>query len=106
MDRKEHLAEMKEFIKRVQKDFLISKFILFGSRATGNVKKDSDFDLIIVSDDFEGINVFDRVAKMYDYWTLLTPVDFICLTTKEFNSLKRKISIVSTALEEGLVLTG
>jgi predicted nucleotidyltransferase len=105
MVRKESLAELKEFIKGIQNDFSIKKVILFGSRATGNAREDSDFDLIIVSDDFEGMNVFRRGAKMYDYWPFLIPVDFICLTTKEFNALKRKISIVSSALEEGIVLS-
>jgi len=29
-------------------------------------------------------------------------VDFICYTVDEFNKLKKKISLVSTALKEGI----
>lgn len=105
MGKREYLTEIKEFIINLQKSFIINKVILFGSRATGEAKEDSDFDLIIVSDDFEGVNVFKRAARMYDYWVIPRSVDFICLTTKEFNALKRKISIVSAALEEGIILT-
>ncbi|MEK6933646.1 MAG: nucleotidyltransferase domain-containing protein [Nanoarchaeota archaeon] len=104
MSKKEYLTEINDFIKRLQKDFTIYKIILFGSRAAGTAREDSDVDLIIVSDDFEGMNIFKRGAKMYDYWKFMIPVDFICLTVKEFNALKKKISIVSTALEEGIIL--
>jgi|SRR3989338_6670136 len=105
MGRKKYLIEIKEFIKRLQKDFTIKRVVLFGSRAAGIEKEESDFDLIIVSDDFEDMNIFKRSAKMYDYWALPIPVDFICLTTKEFNTLRKKISIVSIALEEGIILS-
>lgn len=38
----------------------IIKVILFGSYAKGNAQSWSDIDLAIVSDDFEGIRLWDR----------------------------------------------
>ena len=46
--------------------------------------------MIIVSDDFEEMNGFERISKMYDYWTERIPVDFICYTKKEFEKLKKE----------------
>jgi hypothetical protein len=39
---------------------------------------------------------------MYDYWELRYPVDFLCYTPKEFEREKKKVSIVSEALREGI----
>jgi len=103
MDKKEYLINgLKEFARKVNKDLGIDKILLFGSRATENFKEESDVDLIIVSPYFEGINFFERVSKMYDYWNLDLPVDFLCYTPEEFNNLKKRISIVKEALKIGI----
>jgi len=101
---KKEIAGIKEFIKKLNTDFKISKVILFGSRASGKFNKNSDIDLIIVSSDFEKMNFLERASKMYDYWELKYPVDFLCYTPEEFNSLKRRITIVKETLKEGIVL--
>ncbi|MEK6792443.1 MAG: nucleotidyltransferase domain-containing protein [Nanoarchaeota archaeon] len=104
MDQKKYIKEIGEFVRRVRKDFNISEVVLFGSRARGDANKQSDIDLIIVSEDFEGLDFFERVSKMYNYWSLLVAVDFICYTPKEFNLLKNRISLVSDALSYGKII--
>jgi len=98
MDKRKSINIIKEFITNLRKDYDTKKVIFFGSRAVGKPHKDSDIDLIIVSDDFEDVNRIERGASMYNYWPWLIPVDFICYTTKEFNTLKKRISIVKEAL--------
>ena len=39
---------------------------------------------------------------MYDYWSLKYPVDFLCYTPEEFNKLKKQITIVREAVENGI----
>ncbi len=104
MDKGKYLKELKKFVGRLSKDFEIKEIILFGSRASGTEKEDSDIDLIIVSPDFEGMNFFERGANMYDYWDLMIPVDFICYTEKEFNLLKKRVSLAREALENGIII--
>ena len=99
-----YFKELKKFVARLSKNFEIKEVILFGSRARNKEKNDSDIDLIIVSPDFEGMNFFKRGARMYDYWNLKIPVDFICYTEKEFNILKKKITIVKEAFENGIII--
>jgi predicted nucleotidyltransferase len=98
------MQELKKFLLDLNKEIKIEKIILFGSRATENFGKDSDVDLIIVSSDFEGMNFFERGAKMYDFWELDLPVDFLCYTPKEFNKLRKGITIVSEALKNGIMI--
>ncbi len=81
---------------------MIQKIIFFGSRAEGKFSDESDVDIVIVSPDFRDMNFFERVARMYDYWDLDLPVDFLCYTPEEFNKLKNRVSIVREALKHGI----
>lgn len=102
MDKKTVINIIREFVKAVSKDIKIEKVILFGSHARGDAGENSDIDLIIVSDDFEGIKSIKRAAKMYSYWNSLAPVDFLCYTKSEFNKLKEMITIARQAAKEGI----
>jgi uncharacterized protein len=73
--------------------------IFFGNRVRKKYHKNSDIDLIVVSEKFRGLNFFKRVAKMYDFWDLNYTVDFLCYTLEEFNKLKKEVSIVTEALK-------
>ncbi len=95
------IKDLRNFKRKVNKDFPIEHLILFGSSATGKATKDSDVDLIIVSKNFNRLNFIKRAARMYDYWTLRKPVDFLCYTPEEFNKRKSGVTIVSEALKEG-----
>ncbi len=103
MDKRTNLIrKLKEFKKKVGRDIPIEKMLLFGSRATNKAKKESDVDLIIVSPKFKKLNFFQRGAKMYDYWTLNYPVDFLCYSNDEFEKLRGKQTIVRDAIENGV----
>jgi len=103
MGRKKSVKEkLKMFKEKLCKEMPVRKIIFFGSRARGKKGKDIDVDLIIVSPKFNGLDFFQRGAKMYNYWDLDYPVDFLCYTPEEFNKLKKQISIVKEAVEHGI----
>ena len=102
MAKKEDINIVKEFKEKLQKKIPIKKLILFGSRAKGKIHPWSDFDLIVVSDNFKRKKSFKRGIGFYEDWNFDYPVDFICLTTNEFNKLKNKITIVQQAVKEGI----
>ena len=105
MGKKEDIIKaLKNFVKDANRDFKINKIIFFGSRTGKKYSKDSDIDLIIVSEDFRGLDFFTRVSKMYKYWNLDYAVDFLCYTPEEFKILRKRISIVKYALEKGIVI--
>jgi len=80
--REDIIVKLKGFKERVGKDFPIKRMIFFGSMATGKATKDSDIDLIIVSDRFKDMNFIRRAAKMYNYWDLTYPVVFYAIHQK------------------------
>ncbi len=94
-----HLIKVR---KSISKDFPVEKMIFFGSRASGKPHKWSDIDLIIVSPKFKKMDFIKRGAKMYDYWNLNYPVDFICYTPKEFKTREKQTTLVSQAIKTGI----
>ena len=101
MDRKKLIKKLKEFRKKIEKEYNLKNMILFGSRAKNKHKKDSDVDLIIVGE-FNGEKNLDRAPPLYIYWEIDLPVDFLCYTPQEFNKLKNQITIVRDAVKEGI----
>jgi hypothetical protein len=101
MDKK-NLEIVRKFKEKASKNISIKKLILFGSRAKGKTHKWSDFDIIVVSDNFKGKISFKRCPKLYDYWEENYPVDFLCYTPEEFNKLKNKVTIVREAVRKGI----
>ena len=101
MDKRD-LEIVKTFKKKLSKEMPLKKVILFGSRAKGKTHKWSDFDIIIVSDNFKGKISYKRSPELYNYWEENYPVDFLCYTSEEFNKLKNKITIVREAIKKGI----
>jgi predicted nucleotidyltransferase len=80
----------------------IDRLIVFGSYARGDSGPDSDVDMIIVSRTFAGMGFLKRSVGLRLLWRRGVPVDMICLTPEEFEETKRRISLVSVAVEEGV----
>ena len=105
MDKDELIIKLKEFKQQVIKKFGVKKIILFGSYSKDKTSEESDVDLIIVGD-FEDKSNLKRAPIFYKEWHLVQnidlPVDIICYTSEEFDSLKTQITIVKEAVEEGM----
>lgn len=100
--RSDIIKQLKVFKRSVDTDFPIQKMIFFGSRITGRPHRWSDIDLIIVSTEFRGLDFVRRGARMYDYWNLDYPVDFLCYSPEEFRRMGGRATIVREAIEEGV----
>lgn len=99
-----NLSDVESFLRRIYKKYRIKKAVIFGSSVRGDFRKDSDIDLIIVSDIFEGLSPIKRPVNLYLEWDLDYPVDFICYTPEEFEALSKTPSLVREALKEGRVV--
>ena len=100
MDKKKHVIIKK--LKEFKEHNNIEKMYFFGSMAYGKTHKYSDIDLIVVSKNFIGKGLLDRSPNLYMRWNLKYPVDFLCYTPKEFNKLKKQITLVREAVNEGI----
>jgi predicted nucleotidyltransferase len=98
-------SRIRDFIKRVRGKYRITNAIFFGSRARGENLADSDYDIVLVSPDFQGVFFSKRSALMYDFWRHW-PLDIepLCYTPEEFEAKKNQIGIVSEAIKEGIFL--
>ena len=98
-------SRITDFIQRVREKYRITQAIFFGSRAKGEEFADSDYDIILVSPDFQGVFFSKRSALMYDFWRYW-PLDIepLCYTPEEFETKKNQIGIVSEAIKEGIPL--
>lgn len=83
------------------------KILLFGSRARGENRKDSDYDVIVVlKNELERKKLFEientiREAFAQDY----IDIDIIIKTSKEYEYLKDKIgSVVRYANADGIII--
>jgi predicted nucleotidyltransferase len=89
-----------------EKNLNISKIILFGSQVKGRGTPESDIDLVIVSEDFHGKDIFERtrLIKEPEIMTIkkfMIPLDIITLTPEEFES---ETSLIAEYAKKGEVL--
>ena len=99
-----------EFLKQclIESDLKVTRIVLFGSQARGNSTKESDIDVVIVSEDFEGKNIFERAfltkdAEIRTIKKYMVPLDIITLTPKEW---KGERSLIVSYAKEGKVVYG
>ncbi len=68
----------------------ISKIVLFGSHSMGKASEGSDIDVAVISEDFEGKDVFARVRMIKDAEAatirrFMVPLDVVAFTPEEFD---------------------
>ena len=94
---------IKETITQALKGYTIEKIILFGSRARGDNKADSDFDiLVIVKEDIVWVKRED-IASLVRRELAKYDIDILIRTSLYVDESKDEIgNIVSYAVEEGV----
>jgi hypothetical protein len=78
------------------------RVVLFGSRARGDWLLDSDYDFIVVSASFEGLETSERWRRAYACFPEgRGGLQALCYTPEAFERKRREIGIVSEALKTG-----
>ena len=104
MDKKPD-PQIMDFIRRVRKKYKIQIAIFFGSRVRGDNLNDSDYDIILVSNDFDKIFFSKRISLMYNLWKHYPlEIEPLCYTPEEFERKKTQIGIVQEAVKEGIII--
>ena len=88
----------KEVLPAIIRFFSPVKVMIFGSRVKGTATKDSDIDVIIVSESFTGIPFVRRMALVMKSARFKKHVDYLCYTPEEFERLKNTSSILRDAV--------
>ncbi|NVM54461.1 MAG: nucleotidyltransferase domain-containing protein [Candidatus Helarchaeota archaeon] len=93
-----------DMIQKIRHKINLKAVILFGSRAKGDAKFYSDFDLVIIGD-FQ-MPFLERI-KWVLWQTPSVPVDVFCYTPKEFDKMFHSYHLTAIdAIGEGVVLFG
>jgi len=95
------------FAKRLSEDIGATAVLLIGSRARGTNDPDSDYDIVIVSEHFAGIDRFERQRglKLLFYEVGgFAPMDLYCITPEEFEFGRNHITMLADVLPEAIDL--
>ncbi len=60
------IEEIKKAVEKIAPEYCLKKVTLFGSRARGNFRPDSDVDLIVEFDEKKIVTLFDLSGIMID----------------------------------------
>lgn len=100
---------IKVFLDNMPRNIKIQGVFLFGSYATGNMKKDSDLDLVVISPDFKKMDFIKRLELLShiqgkDIVTRSVPMDIIGYTPIEFKNIDEESLVMRQAKREGKML--
>lgn len=98
---------LERFASMLRNELHAERVLLFGSRARGQSRPDSDYDVMVVSDQFIGKSRRERPVELYRRWYASgadAPIDRICLTRDEFDDALLRISLVAAVLPEAIDL--
>jgi hypothetical protein len=104
----EKLTEAIEYFANqlISEGIKVCRIILFGSQASGTASGESDIDLVVVSEDFAGKNIFEKVKLLNqaDARTIkkfLVPLGVILMSEKDLES---ETSIIAGYARQGKVV--
>lgn len=100
------MTRVKSFLRRMSEhhDLTVHEAYVFGSRARGDHNEDSDVDLLVVSQDFDGQPSHVRAKEFYKEWEYPPDLEVKCYTPREFEELSDRVSLARTARREGVVV--
>jgi len=93
--------ELKDFLS---KHIAVEHLVLFGSYANGSPRADSDIDVIVVSDDFKSMSVFDKISLLANASVAVdSRIELIGVSTSEYEQAQRG-SLLNDIKQSGRVL--
>ncbi|MEK6773208.1 MAG: nucleotidyltransferase domain-containing protein [Bdellovibrionota bacterium] len=95
-------AKLTEIVKKLTDRFKPKKVYLFGSRAKGTERPNSDYDLFLIVEKSD-LPMARRMAEAEKtLWGLWSPIDVFIYTEEEFEEWKNELNTVAnTVFSEG-----
>ncbi|MFQ6107209.1 MAG: nucleotidyltransferase domain-containing protein [Thermoplasmata archaeon] len=94
----------KEALPRIVREIKPAKVFLFGSRATGHAREESDLDIIVISEHFKGVRFLRRMEMLLRIARFPKHVDYLCYTPEEFERIKSSSSLIESAIQQWVEL--
>jgi len=93
---------MERLLPKVRQAFRPQVVVLFGSRVHGNGDEWSDLDVLVVSDQFLGHGVYERMWRFDAATDRPLDVHPLCVTPDEFRAQAEQPTIIQEALRTGI----
>jgi predicted nucleotidyltransferase len=94
----------REVLPRLVERYRPTHVIVFGSRVRGDALRDSDLDVLVVSEAFRDVRWLDRSPRVYGDCDIRFGVELLCYTEEEYERKLGELGIVRTASDEGMEL--
>jgi len=104
MDTRSVEQDLAPFLSRLQAELQPELVLLFGSRARGDSRAHSDYDLIVISERFEGMPWRERISRLIKLWDRNDMVDLVPYTRSEFDEKKSNFITIRSAIDESVQL--
>jgi predicted nucleotidyltransferase len=103
MDKESVLKIVEQFHQKIKvRGIKPLKLILYGSHASNTGRDESDIDLVVISDDFVGLDYWTRVDILAEViYELFVPIEAVAMTQDEWD---RGDSFVTDYASNGEVL--
>ena len=88
-----------------QQGIRVNRIILYGSQATGRAEEHSDIDIVVISDDFEGMNILERLETLGVAMAkarIMEPIEPLGYTEEEFSLKDRGTFIGDEVKAKGI----
>lgn len=92
---------IKSFLLNLETKISVKALIVFGSRAKGDALLYSDYDIAVVSDNFQKMPKLDRLVLLLDNWDADLALEPVAYTEAEFKAARGLL--VWDTLEDGVV---
>ena len=86
----------------------IHDVILYGSQVDGSADKHSDIDIVVVSDDFEGMNVVERlegIGTAAGRAGITEPIEPLAYTVAEYEAMGPGTFVGQEVKPKGIIVT-
>ncbi len=96
--------KLKQFIGEIKSVFSDAKIFLFGSRARGDFDSGSDYDLIIISEEFGETSIINRAGIVWRRTETGIAADLLCYTPREFEKIREEPFVIKDAMQHAIAL--
>ena len=101
---KEVLSIVREYKKELEaRGIKVKRILLFGSYAKGEAEKDSDIDLLIISDDFKNMDLWERLTFLGRARAKIKkPMEILGYTEEELAQQDKASFLYNEVIEKGI----
>ncbi|MCS7098356.1 MAG: nucleotidyltransferase domain-containing protein [Candidatus Methanomethyliaceae archaeon] len=99
---KNQMKELLNFMRLLKEELNVSEIYIFGSRVYGIPLKDSDLDMLIISDKFKERSFIENMEILSKLWNGSFTIEMFPYYPEQLKKYKGKKIVITEALEKGI----